>query len=585
MQLTLSGYLIGTPIYMSPEQLDGSGDVDTRTDVYALGVLLYELLTGTTPVITSEFKTGGLNEVRHRVVNSDPDRPSDRLSSVSVVPSEGTTTDRWRQAIEGDLDWITMKALQRDRELRYQSADELALDLTRYLSDQPISARPPTTAYLLRKFARRHRLGLTAAAVIVLAVIAGGAGSVLGLIEARRAQHEASKQRMRAEDERGAARAINEFLTEGLLSAAAPEALGYEVTLRKALDVAAAKIGDRFRDQVIVDVSIQLALGRTYRRLGALDISAPFTEHGAERARAELRFDDPLAGEALHELAELRRYQEKYEDALAYYEDAFRRRKQRLGPDNAATLESELGICASLSELGRTDESERRLRPLHLRCNQSLGEDHRVSISVLRGLALLSLDRNQPDQAVAPLERAYELARPALGEDDPLVQLLMNDRIVVANGTGDVDAIRRLTTVDQETRARRFGQDHPIAVAGRIIAGTALSRAGDEKAAEPILRDLAARLRTLMGIGNPMAQQAEVHYAVHCERYQRFDDAIKILTELISDQEKTETLQSEMGAFALRKVIALMERVGRTDEAEEYRQKRAALLRQPPLPR
>jgi serine/threonine protein kinase len=161
--------LIGTPLYMSPEQAGQSSlDVDTRSDVYALGVLLYELLTGTTPFESETLKKVGLDEMRRIIREEEPPTPSQRLSTLeakacsTVSERRGVDERRLRQLLQGELDWIVMKALEKDRNRRYESASAMAADVQRYLNDEPVAACPPSAGYRLRKYARRHRRLLAA---------------------------------------------------------------------------------------------------------------------------------------------------------------------------------------------------------------------------------------------------------------------------------------------------------------------------------------------------------------------------------------------------------------------------------------
>src|SRR5204862_254306 len=157
---------VGTPLYMSPEQAGMSDlDVDTRSDVYSLGVLLYELLTGTTPFTRDRFKQASYDEIRRIIREEEPPRPSTRLTTVgqaaeTVSASRGSDARQLSRAIRGDLDWIVMKALEKDRSRRYETASAFAADVHRYLADQPVLARPPSVPYRLRKFARRNRIAV-----------------------------------------------------------------------------------------------------------------------------------------------------------------------------------------------------------------------------------------------------------------------------------------------------------------------------------------------------------------------------------------------------------------------------------------
>ena len=190
--------LIGTPLYMSPEQADYSGvDVDTRSDIYSLGVLLYELLTGTTPFDQETFRTAAYDEIRRIIREEEPPRPSTRISSLeatSTTVSANRQTDprRLGQLVRGELDWIVMKAMEKDRDRRYETSNSLAADVRCYLDDEPVAACPPSAWYQFRKFARRNRAGLTMAGVVGLALVSGTAVSTWQAIRASKAERRVS---------------------------------------------------------------------------------------------------------------------------------------------------------------------------------------------------------------------------------------------------------------------------------------------------------------------------------------------------------------------------------------------------------
>jgi eukaryotic-like serine/threonine-protein kinase len=188
--LAETGAIVGTPTYMSPEQADPSSmDVDTRTDVYALGVILYELLTGSPPIDPSQFKRGALLEMLRMVREVDPSKPSTKVSTSDALPSiaasRGIDPEQLKRVLRGDLDWIVMKALEKDRARRYDSANGFAADVLRYLANDPVEAAPPSRGYRLRKFVRRNRVPVVAAGLVVLALLGGIAGTTWGLLEAR----------------------------------------------------------------------------------------------------------------------------------------------------------------------------------------------------------------------------------------------------------------------------------------------------------------------------------------------------------------------------------------------------------------
>jgi len=236
---TRAGAVLGTPEYMSPEQAESGVDVDTTTDIYSLGVVLYQLLVGALPFEPLRPRRGVLSTLPQASRPLDPVRPSTRLlhlgdTAVEVAEKRATDVAALGRELAGDLDWIALKAMEHDRTRRYASASELAADIERYLAHQPIQARPPSLRYRVGKFVERHRAGVAAAAVVLLAVVAGVGAAGIGLVRARRAEALARVERARAEREAAQARAVNDFLRD-VLGSAEPWQLGREAKVVEAL--------------------------------------------------------------------------------------------------------------------------------------------------------------------------------------------------------------------------------------------------------------------------------------------------------------------------------------------------------------
>jgi serine/threonine protein kinase len=277
------GAIVGTPEYMSPEQAEPTQlDIDTRTDVYSLGVLLYELLTGTTPVTRKRLKEAALLEVLRVIREEEPPKPSTRLSSTDELPSIAASRSleprKLTGLVKGELDWIVMRALEKDRNRRYDSANAFAADVQRYLADEPVLAGPPSAAYRLRKFARRHRGPVLAAAAVLLVLVGGIVGTTAGMLQARQARAAAELaeenergQRLRAQQNLGEAlRAVDQMLTrvaEGRLAG-----LPHMDPVRRALLEDALQFYLRFLRDNGADPTVRLETGRAYVKVGILQL-------------------------------------------------------------------------------------------------------------------------------------------------------------------------------------------------------------------------------------------------------------------------------------------------------------------------
>ena len=290
MSLADVGAIVGTPAYMSPEQADPTSmDIDTRTDVYALGVILYELLTGSPPIDARQFQRGAILEMLRMVREVDPPRPSTKLSTAEALPNIAANRSvdpaRLSKLLQGELDWVVMKALEKDRTRRYETANGFARDIQRYLADEVVEARPPSRGYRLKKFVKRNKGQVIAARLVFLTLVSGIIGTSLGMASARRAQKAEAKQRGIADDQRDKAiasetkareeaaktRAINDFLTHDLLTQAEPanNAVEDKVTLLEVLDRAAAKVGTRFAGEPELERSLRRTIAKTYHGLAS----------------------------------------------------------------------------------------------------------------------------------------------------------------------------------------------------------------------------------------------------------------------------------------------------------------------------
>ena len=411
------GQLIGTPEYMSPEQAEMSNlDIDTRADVYSLGVILYELLVGALPFDSETLRGASLDEVRRRVREEDPPMPSGRARQLGKTSSEHarsrrTDTKSLERRLEGDLDWITMKALEKDRTRRYETANALALDVESHLSNEPVRARKPSAAYLLGKLARRHRAGVLAGLLIAGALVVGTVLATLGLIRARRAEDQARAEAAKAV-------AITRFLQETLGSAHPVQGQGKDATLLEALAAAVEKVEVSFASQPDVKAAVLDTVGRTYTSLGRYPDAEPVL-------RAALALRRRYAGkgdvaESLTSLGTLLFVRGDYAGAEPLFREALDLRLELFGAQNLAVSESLNDVAMTLQRKSEDYAAAEPLleRSLEIR-TRLLGDHHPDIAQSLNNLAMLHYRRKDYDRAEPLFRRAIAMNRALFGEAHP----------------------------------------------------------------------------------------------------------------------------------------------------------------------
>jgi non-specific serine/threonine protein kinase/serine/threonine-protein kinase len=362
--MTNLGTVVGTLEYMSPEQADvARHDVDTRSDVYSLGAVPYELLTGATPLNRERLAGGGYVEVLRRVRDEETPLPSARLrrstASAEVATQRQSDPGRLPKLLRGELDWIAMKALEKDRTRRYETVNGLARDLERYLGGEPLEAAPPSATYRLRKFARKHRVGLATASAFAALLLASALLSSWMAIKARRAEGEAIW-------ERNSARAVNDFLRDDLLAQASPDKQARpdtkpepDLKVRTALDRAAARVGDKFQRQPLIEASIRQTMGITYRGLGLYPEAERQMERALDLRRRALGEKHPDTLESMSALAGIFRNRAKYAQAEQLFAKTVVTRTQVLGGEHTDTINSVDGLAQVYTEEGKYKEAER----------------------------------------------------------------------------------------------------------------------------------------------------------------------------------------------------------------------------------
>ena len=489
---TAFGAMVGTPLYMAPEQVGISAlDVDMRSDVYALGVILYELLTGSTPLEKQRFKEAAWDEICRLIREEEPPRPSVRLSSsdaaLSIAAFRHTEPEKLGRQLRGDLDWIVLKSLEKDRNRRYETANGLAMDIQRYLDNEPIMARPPTSLYRFQKMVRRNKLAFAASGAVLAALVFGLGLSTWLFIQEREARQravaaEAAQTRLREEAETARANEatlrqqaeadektvcaeaaksaqVAAFMKDMLKGVGPMVALGRDTKLlREILDQTAKRLGD-LHEQPAVEADLRSTLGDVYTDLGEY-LSAESMHRQALEIREKLLGNEhPDVATSLNNLARVLGEQGKLAEAEAMQRKALAMRKKLLGdehPDVAISLDYLADALQIQSELTKAEP----LREALALQKKLLGNEHSDVARSLNLLAAILLRQGKLTEAEALFRESLAIKEKLLGNQHPYVANSLGEW---ANLLGKQGKLAEAETMYREALAMRkklLGNEH-----------------------------------------------------------------------------------------------------------------------------
>jgi len=565
---TAYAHFIGTPAYMSPEQAELSGlDIDTRSDIYSLGVLLYELLTGKTPFELRSLLVAGLEEILRTIREQEPVPPSTRLDTMQrqeLADAAGrrrADPPKLIHQMRGELDWIVMKALEKERARRYETVHGLARDVERHLHNELVLARPPNALYRFHKLVRRNKLAFAAAGAVFISLAVGLGLSTWMFLKEKEARRQAEIEAIKSQQVAG-------FLQEMLDGVEPSVALGRDTTLlREILDQAAGRVGRELNTQPEVEAELQTTIGGVYQALGQYP-KAEAMQRQALAIRRKFYGDDNLkTADSLGHLARALLAEGRLAEAETLARAALATRRKLLGEDNVEVAGSMDLLALVLRYEGRVSAAEPLARAALATRRKLLGEESLAVAGSLNNLGLILDDENKVTEAGSLYQESLAIQQKLLGHDDPNIAGGLNNVAGVLDREGKLAEAESRQRESLAMQRRLFGDEHPAVASAIDNLAEILHDEGELSEAETLSRQALAMRRKLLG-EHPVVARSLIHLSGILRDEGKLAEAESAEREGWLMRRKLLGDEHPGTADALNRLAAILAREGKYGEAE-----------------